>query len=372
MADLADLFRTGPNTLGGRYMRTLWHPIFIATELKPGWAKPVQILGEKFTLYRGESGTPHLTAFRCAHRGLQLSVGWIEGDCIRCRFHGWKYDGSGQCVEVPTEDESTAKTVRLRTYPVREYLGLIFAYIGEGDAPEFPRYPDFESGGELWVEAYTRACNFVINMENDPVHIPFAHRESELFANKPVEIPVKVDAEETDWGIDIRSTFANGWVHTNQRGWPNMTCFKSPRQQHRSHLTWRVPIDDDNHWSFQVDIMYDTAGPEKMKQYRLRHAARGGKVGRSYIELGEAILRGELRIQDIDGDDKANMIWIQDYVTQVGQGPLSERKSERLIRADVGLLLYRKLWEREVMAHAEGRPLKKWYRSEAVIDSEDE
>ena len=84
--------------------------------------------------------------------------------------------------------------------------------------------------------------------------------------------------------------------------------------------------------------MYDTAGPEKMKQYRLRHAARGGKVGRSYIELGEAILRGELRIQDIDGDDKANMIWIQDYVTQVGQGPLSERKSERLIRADVGLL----------------------------------
>ena len=50
MADLADLFRTGPNTLGGRYMRTLWHPIIIAHELKPGWARPVQILGEKFTL----------------------------------------------------------------------------------------------------------------------------------------------------------------------------------------------------------------------------------------------------------------------------------------------------------------------------------
>ncbi|MGZ9174404.1 MAG: Rieske 2Fe-2S domain-containing protein [Candidatus Binatia bacterium] len=45
--------------------------MFIAAELKPGWAKPVQILGEKYTLYRGESGTPHLTAFRCAHRGLQ-------------------------------------------------------------------------------------------------------------------------------------------------------------------------------------------------------------------------------------------------------------------------------------------------------------
>jgi hypothetical protein len=95
---------------------------------------------------------------------------------------------------------------------------------------------------------------------------------------------------------------------------------------------------------------------------------RGGfKTG-----LGEAILRGELRIQDIDVDDKANMIWIQDYVTQVGQGSLAERKSERLIRSDVGLLLYRKSWEREVMAHAEGRPLKKWHRSEAVMASEDE
>ena len=109
-----------------------------------------------------------------------------------------------------------------------------------------------------------------------------------------------------------------------------------------------------------------------MKQYRQRHDARSGKIGRSYIELGEAILRGDLRIQDIDGDDKANMIWIQDYVTQVGQGPLSERKTERLIRADAGLLLYRKIWEREVTAYSEGRPLKKWHRSEAVIASEDE
>jgi diguanylate cyclase (GGDEF)-like protein len=92
----------------------------------------------------------------------------------------------GQCVDIPTEDEATAKTTRIRGYPVREYRGLIFAYLRDGETPEFPRYPDFEEGGELWVEAYTRACNFVNNMENDPVHIPFAHRESALFHNRPV------------------------------------------------------------------------------------------------------------------------------------------------------------------------------------------
>ncbi|TMA62333.1 MAG: Rieske 2Fe-2S domain-containing protein [Deltaproteobacteria bacterium] len=289
MENLSDLFRTDPDTLSGRYMRSFWHPVYVAEDLKPGWAKPLRIMSENFTLYRGETGTPHLVAFRCAHRGMQLSAGWIEGDQIRCRFHGWKYDGTGQCVK------------RIRSYPVREYLGLIFAYLGEGEAPDFPRYLDFEEGGELWVETYTRACSFVNNMENDPVHIPFAHRESELFHNRPIEIPSSVQAEESDWGIIIRSTFANGWVHINQRGWPNMTCFKSPRQQHRSHLTWRVPIDDDHHWSFQVDLMYPTADLERANRYRQRHAARTGKLGRSYIELGEAVLRGELRIQDIDG-----------------------------------------------------------------------
>ena len=108
IADLADLFRTGPHTLGGRYMRTLWHPIFIAAELKPGWAKPVQILGEKFTLYRGAGGTPHRTAFRCAHRGLQLSVDWIEGPLCqdRCRM---KQEGKSGGEREERANETTAK-----------------------------------------------------------------------------------------------------------------------------------------------------------------------------------------------------------------------------------------------------------------------
>ncbi len=50
----------------------------------PGQAKPIQIMGERFTLYRGEGGAPHVVGFRCAHRGTQLSAGWVEGDCIRC------------------------------------------------------------------------------------------------------------------------------------------------------------------------------------------------------------------------------------------------------------------------------------------------
>src|SRR4029453_2584574 len=103
---------------------------------------------QDFTIYRGEDGTAHVVAPRCAHRGTQLSTGWVEGDCIRCFYHGWKYDGAGQCVEQPAEDAGFAGKVKIESSPTEEYLGLVFAYLGEAqrDAtgafrpPPLPRY----------------------------------------------------------------------------------------------------------------------------------------------------------------------------------------------------------------------------------------
>ncbi len=111
--DYRDCVHTGPGTLGGRYMRLFWQPVYRAEDLSPGRAIPIRIMSEDFTLYRGEKGTPHVVANRCAHRGTLLSTGWVEGDTIRCFYHGWRYDGSGQCVEQPGEDESFFGKVRI-------------------------------------------------------------------------------------------------------------------------------------------------------------------------------------------------------------------------------------------------------------------
>jgi nitrite reductase/ring-hydroxylating ferredoxin subunit len=112
--DYMDCFPTGPNTIAGRYMRKFWHPVLRAEDLKPGWAKPIRIMGEDFTLYRGDSGKPHVVEFRCPHRQSTLSAGWVEDDCIRCRFHGWKFDASGQCVEQPAEKEAFTEKIRMQ------------------------------------------------------------------------------------------------------------------------------------------------------------------------------------------------------------------------------------------------------------------
>ncbi|HEY3116170.1 MAG TPA: Rieske 2Fe-2S domain-containing protein, partial [Chloroflexota bacterium] len=100
-----ELVRTGPGTLAGRYLRGFWQPVAVAADLPIGRAKPIRVMSEDFTLYRGESGQPHVLAFRCAHRGTQLSTGWVEGDSLRCFYHGWRYDPDGQCVEQPAEPE---------------------------------------------------------------------------------------------------------------------------------------------------------------------------------------------------------------------------------------------------------------------------
>ena len=177
--DYTDFHHTGPGALAGRYLRMFWQPVYHSDDLPSGHAKPIRIMSEDFTLFRGEGGVPHLLAFRCAHRGMQLSPGWIEGDCIRCFYHGWKYDGSGQCVEQPAEPKPFSQKVRIASYPVREYLGLIFAYLGEGEPPPFPRYPEFEDiEGLFEIDSYTRDCNFFNNVENggDVAHLGFVHR----------------------------------------------------------------------------------------------------------------------------------------------------------------------------------------------------
>ncbi len=69
---IADLEPVGPGTPAGRYLRLFWHPVIRAQDLPVGRAKPTEVLGEKFTIYRGESGKVYISAFRCAHRGTQL------------------------------------------------------------------------------------------------------------------------------------------------------------------------------------------------------------------------------------------------------------------------------------------------------------
>jgi 5,5'-dehydrodivanillate O-demethylase len=363
--DYTDFVHTGPGTLAGRYLRRFWQPIHVAADLPAGHARPIRIMSEDYTLYRGETGEPHLVANRCAHRGTQLSTGWVEGDCIRCFYHGWKYNGSGQCVEQPAEDASFASKVRIASYPTEEYLGLIFACLGDADPPPLPRYPDFEEEGVLVTSTYLRPCNYFQNIENglDHVHVTFVHAASG-FTDAGLRGVPRVEGEESEWGITERGVREGGATRVLQYGMPNVQHIKgSPEAESSSWvdaLSWRVPVDDTQHHSFNVNLVHVTGEAAERFQERNRRRSLGADVN----ALAAAVLRGERRMQDLS--DHPNLVNIQDTVAQVGQGVIADREHERLGRSDVLVILLRKIWARELRALAEGRALKQWTRSDQL------
>jgi len=363
--DFSEMVHTGPGTLAGRYLRMFWQPVCCSYELSVGRALPIRIMGEDFTLYRGDSGIPYLLGPRCAHRGTQLSAGWVEGECIRCFYHGWKYDGTGQCVEQPAEDHAFAEKVRVPGYPVKEYIGLIFAYVGEGEPPPFPRYPILESTEiSLDVAGLRRICNYFNNIDNslDNAHVRFVHRRHRDAAQDRVVLgdPI-ISVEESEWGIKRYVKYPDGKDLTFFFGMPNINFINGqvvdPVIKRADVLVFKVPVDGENHIHFEVRAIALTG--ERGRAWIEERRKLRVKAERDRPELVQAILAGKLRLSDVD-PNRIDFVMLEDEVAQTGQGAIAVRSNEHLGRSDRGVFLLRKIWERELRNLAGGRPIKQW------------
>jgi 5,5'-dehydrodivanillate O-demethylase len=389
---VADLEAVGPGSPAGRYFRLFWQPVFRAQDLKAGRARPIEILGEKFTLYRGEGGTPHLTAFRCAHRGTQMSLGWVEGETLRCRYHGWRYDASGQCVEQPNEDRPFCEKASIRTYPTREYAGLIFAYLGEDEPQPFRTYPDLDVPGVLIADPVeVLPCGYWNRFDNDHGHRAWVHRATALRKNRPDILVIRHEAvEEVEYGWrgarkvagknndaksslgivrgerakaedTIRHAKYKHWFMPNVRLWFQRTRAKGYEGQDiwETKIVWTVPINDRKHQSFDVTLTPLTG--EAGRAYEQSRKRQQESEAETRWDLAEKILAGEMTVEDLPQDMGAyTSFTIEDYVTQVGQGPLKGRGEEQVAVSEERLIMLRKLWMREVAAMLEGRPLTDW------------
>ncbi len=361
---LADIERVGPGTLNGRYMRRFWHPVYHSADLEVGHVKPIRILGEDFVVYRGESGQPHVMAPRCPHRGMSMVPGWVEGDTIRCFYHGWRFDQSGQCVEQPAEKNAFCDKIKTAAYPTRDYLGLIFAYLGEGAPPVFPRYPAFETeDAALHTDSYTRACGFFNNMENagDLSHVAFAHRDASVSWDETVDGPVLTPVE-SPWGVETRAQRPSGRRNIGQIGFPNVYHTRGvpddPEVAYREFIGWWVPHDDDRHTQFTV-VLKSKSNPEHLETYHKRRLEARARQDVDREALARDILAGRKRLQDVD-PSRVHMIFLQDDIAQAGVGPIAGRSRENLGRGDAVVILYRRIWLRELGKFANNEPVKDW------------
>src|SRR5215471_9739039 len=361
-----DLATTRPGTPGGIFMRQFWHAIHRAQDLPAGQAKPIRIMSEDYVLYRGASGTPQVIDYRCPHRGAPMHLGWVEDDAIRCVYHGWKYDCTGQCVEQPAEEAGFARKVRIGTYPTREYLGLIFAYFGAGEPPPFPHFSHRTTEGLIQVWNMERVpCNYLQSFENsmDEVHVAFTHQPGGSHAKLSVDLPV-ITAEETDWGMLRFGTRKTGKVRHTLHYAPSLTRVIVPPLAGMGGVGgWSeiyfsfTPVDDENHlWLITSHV---EATGKAADQYRAKRAEYDRKVAEAppVMEIVKQIWAGRLRFADVTHPDLAI---VQDIAVQAGQGRVEDRATERLGRSDAGIILWRKILSRELRAFAEGRPPKRW------------
>lgn len=365
-------FETGPGTPAGRYLRKFWQPVRLSDDLPRGRAQPITVMDEKFNLYRGAGGRAVVTQAGCPHRQTMLSVGNVEGDSIRCMFHGWKFGPDGQCEEAPGQSPKLVERQRIKTYPTHEVHGVIFAYFGEGDAPPFHDLDGFSkrfgrdmmSALVLDRATYRRNCNFYINVENalDLAHVAYTHKLSSdptltEVGFAPDVIRVRdVTVERLDFGIRA--------VEVEEESEPVISTVMLPNAMHllvpqrdgwMEQFAWRVPIDDVSHMSFQITALHtDEAGRERYLEYRARKRELIAKYP-STERCAEEILRGEKTLYDFA--DHPDLVNIEDHVAQMGMQFIDDMGKENLAQSDKAVLQLRRMFMSRLADQESGAPM---------------
>jgi phenylpropionate dioxygenase-like ring-hydroxylating dioxygenase large terminal subunit len=191
------------------FLKNCWYVAAWDYELLDGRKLARTILEKPVVLFRGESGKYIALDDRCCHRGAPLSMGRIEGDCLRCMYHGMKYDPSGACIEVPGQDR-IAKTLRVRSYPVEERGHLIWIWMGDpalADPELIVDYPPLHDPDWRGLPAYLHYdANWLLIVDNlsDLAHLAFVHTNtlggSEEYAYKSK--PAAIDRLENGFRLE--------------------------------------------------------------------------------------------------------------------------------------------------------------------------
>jgi phthalate 4,5-dioxygenase oxygenase subunit len=176
--------KVGPGTPVGELMRQYWIPALMSSELPENDGRPlrVRLLCEDLIAFRTTSGQVAIMRHSCPHRGASLYFGRNEDEGIRCVYHGWKFDLTGQCVDMPNEPaESNFKDkIQAVAYPTQERGGAVWAYMGKRATP--PPLPRLESNmvPEAQVSTSLRECNWMQALEGDidTSHLGFLHMGS--------------------------------------------------------------------------------------------------------------------------------------------------------------------------------------------------
>ncbi len=362
-ADLTMLTKTGPGTPMGELFRRFWLPALLPSELPEPDCAPVRlrILNEDLVAWRNTDGTVGIMQNACPHRGASLFFGRNEENGLRCVYHGWKFDTTGACIDMPNEPaESNFKhKIHAAAYPAVDWGGVIWVYMGPSHlTPELPHFIWMSLPAEQKVVSrWFQDCNYAQGMEGDldTTHVSFLHRQFDgknpgLGRVGKAGMPFMVldgspilTVKETDYGFCYG---ARRQADDNEYYWrvtqfmlPGYSLIPNPGTASSSG-SW-LPIDDEHctGWRFAWDLQNPI--PQERR-------AGGGGVPRlipgTLMPLANAgndylIDREMQRTFNYSGNP---VIREQDTLVTESMGAVMDRTHEHLGAADSAIILYRR------------------------------
>jgi phenylpropionate dioxygenase-like ring-hydroxylating dioxygenase large terminal subunit len=391
---------TNPGTPMGELFRRFWLPVALSEELPGPDCVPVKlkILNEDLIAYRDSDGKVGLIDAFCPHRGAPMFFARNEESGIRCVYHGWKFDTTGQCVDMPNtpEGDTFVKKIKITAYPTEEAGGMVFAYMGPKDRQ--PPFPEFDYRGlppeNIYVTKFRLECNWLQATEGDfdPSHGVFLHSTLDnnasnpgftRFGNRTVQNlsgrgqrnflagPVdpnepypfavgnrrfkKDDIRAKDQLMDIDGTFyamarvqqADGTERVSLGLRFQMPTYCPPGVSRPGHLTAniRVPIDNTSMMFFRLRWSMNPMTQEDLVEYK--------QGGYAYPEMIPGTWKTKANVfndYEVDRLGQKSHLYsgiktfpLQDIAMMENQwGPLAKREREHLVAMDYHMIYLRR------------------------------
>ena len=364
------LTRVGAGTPMGELFRRFWLPFLLAEELAECDSPPlpVTLLGEKLIAFRNSDGKLGLIERYCPHRRADLFLGRNEQCGLRCAYHGWKFDITGRVVDMPAEPPNSPlkAEVRIKAYGIREWGGLIWAYLG--DPIHMPEtLPQFEWGlvparrrvvsKRLQENNYAQTVEGGIDsshvsilhsrLEPDPA-LPFRERQKSIVPNVPYfasDTAPRFFVRDADHGFLIG---ARREASPDEYYWritqflvPFYTMIARADGEPVMGHAW-TPIDDQNCWAFTMtwhperDFVDGEVDPLAVHADLLTDGSFRPVANKSNNYLLDR------NVQKLHSCTGIQGIGAQDAAIQESMGPIADRTKENLGSSDAAIVAFRK------------------------------
>jgi phthalate 4,5-dioxygenase oxygenase subunit len=359
-----------------------WTPVCLSEEVAERDGKPlrVEVLGGSYVAFRDSEGRLGLLDEQCPHRKASLVYGRNEECGLRCLYHGWKFDVEGNVLAMSSEPEGSPlkDKVKARAYPTREWGGFVWAWLDEGEAPEFDP-PAFAPREDVpiailkirvpanWAQIHegqidSAHSSSLHSSDMKPARVEGASADDKAWYRPSTDKSPRMQTETTSYGfhyVAIRRPIKKAQSHNYLRVTEFVAPYYSliPPNNNYNVASVIVPINDEE-TAFHFIAWGDRNTPSTEEWRRFNHAVPGEDLDEKWRPLRR--LDNDF-LQDRAAMAEGNFTGImgipnQDIAMWVSMGPRVERHSDTLGASDLAIVEFRRLMVDAARKVAEGGP----------------